>query len=277
MISRMNLFLVVTILLMGGASSFSKATNIENRHTENSPGVIGSLPELVELSQESLPALLNSEKVHSCDDLKSKFPTISHSEISANTELNAILSPDNPDISNSALAFENSSFDQKLSEARLKAFKILRDLPTFGRRESGIILFETAQGEVVLGDIINGNARHLYDPKIKLGRLAGDDKLVAVADAPDHGLTKRLRVREIVHSHTNQHAARPSGVSCNSKGCGGDVLFSEYFDINISTIRKNEGRLYSHKNIDQEDRGFNYRSLQRKPVDDKLICKRCFD
>ncbi|MEP1743239.1 MAG: hypothetical protein ABJI60_02700 [Kangiellaceae bacterium] len=277
MMSRKSPLPVVMILLMAGISSFSKASKIESSHTENIPGIIGSLPELVELSQEPLPALLNSDTAHSCDDLKSKFPSISHSEVSANIELNAILSQDNPDISNSALAFENSSFDQKLSEARLKAFKILRELPTFGRRESGIILFETAQGEVILGDIINGNARHLYDPKIKFGRLAGDDKLIAVADAPDHGLTERLRVREIVHSHTNQHAARPSGVSCNSKGCGGDVLYSEYFNINISTIRKNEGRLYSHKNIDQEDRSFDYRSLQRKPVEDQLICRRCFD
>ncbi len=277
MMSRKYPLPVIMILMMAAASFFSKATNNQKSHPENIPEIVGSLPELVNLSQEPLSALINSDNPHFCDALKSQFPTVSHSEISANTELNAILNPDNPDISNSILAFENASFNQKLSVARLKAFKILRELPTFGRRESGIILFETAQGEIVLGDIINGNARHLYNPKIKLGRLAGDDKLVAVADAPDHGLTERLRVREIVHSHTNHHTARPSGVSCNSNGCGGDVLYSEFFDINISTIRKNEGRLYSHKNIDQGNRSFNYRRLQRKPVKDKLICKRCFD
>ncbi len=129
---------------------------------------------------------------------------------------------------------QESEQEERIAELRNELYDKLEALPSYGRKESGYIVYEGENGEVLVSDLITGKKMSLFDG-VRLGK--GKDGNAYIIGG-QFGIDKTSKILEVLHTHPDKSTARFSG------GKGGDVWFSETFKFDISLSYKNQVRLY---------------------------------
>ena len=122
---------------------------------------------------------------------------------------------------------------KRRDEIRSELYDQLEGLSSYGDRESGFILYEGENGEILVSDLITGKRNMLFD-EVRLGVKDGNGYI----SKGQFGVDRTSKIIEVLHTHPDHSTASFSG------GKFGDVWFSEKFNFDISLSYKGQRRIY---------------------------------